>query len=139
MLTPRPPLPVSSGGGRTKFGMSGPSANFAGHQGVEVIADRRYGEHRRQPRPVAVAFSALLVEAMRFVEGVAVSGGYNPSTCARSASPSCAVAGSRDRSDSRLSQGRGSPPGVPEEVAVYRGLCRIHVSHPRINFARNTA
>jgi len=41
---------------------------FAGHQGVEVIADRRYGERRRQSRPVDVGFSALVVEATRLVE-----------------------------------------------------------------------
>ena len=41
---------------------------FAGHEGVEVILDRRYGERRRQSRPVDVTFTALVAEAARLVE-----------------------------------------------------------------------
>jgi len=41
---------------------------FAGHQGVEVILDRRYGERRRQSRRVDVSFIALVVDVARLVE-----------------------------------------------------------------------
>lgn len=41
---------------------------FAGHQGVEVILDRRYGERRRLSRPVDDSFTALVVEVARLVE-----------------------------------------------------------------------
>src|SRR3989441_4671066 len=41
---------------------------FAGHQGVEVILDRRYGERRRQSRRVDVSFIALVVDVAWLVE-----------------------------------------------------------------------
>jgi len=41
---------------------------FAGHQGVEVILDCRYGERRRQSRRIDVSFIALVVDVARLVE-----------------------------------------------------------------------
>ena len=47
---------------------------FAGHQGVEVILDRRYGERRRQSRRVDVSFIALVVDVAWHEPGGLTSG-----------------------------------------------------------------